>query len=196
MKKLVKEFKEFITRGNVVDLAVGMIIGAAFTAIVSALVNYIFKPLINWIPISDSLSGLITMLKPVYDEGVLDMSASIYIDWGAFLMAIVNFLLTALVLFVLIKIINSARKGFGGLKKDAAFIASLTEEEKASIGNKLTAKNLKIIAAKRAAAAKAKAEEEKAKAEAEKAAQEAAAAAKAEENLALLREIRDLLKNK
>ena len=194
MKKLVKEFKEFITRGNVVDLAVGMIIGAAFTAIVSALVNYIFKPLINWIPISDSLSGLITMLKPVYDEGVIDMSASIYIDWGAFLMAIVNFLLTALVLFVLIKIINSARKGFGGLKKDAAFIASLTEEEKASIGNKLTAKNLKIIAAKRAAAAKAKAEEEKAKAEAEKAAQEAAAAAKAEENLALLREIRDLLK--
>ena len=50
--KLLKEFKAFITKGNVVDLAVGMIIGAAFTAIVTALVNNIFKPLINAIPIS------------------------------------------------------------------------------------------------------------------------------------------------
>lgn len=59
--KLLKEFKAFITKGNVVDLAVGMIIGAAFTAIVTALVNSIFKPLINAIPMGD-LQGLITML--------------------------------------------------------------------------------------------------------------------------------------
>ena len=62
---LLKEFKDFITRGNVVDLAVGMIIGAAFTAIVTALVTNIFQPLINSIPIGDGVSGLITMLLRV-----------------------------------------------------------------------------------------------------------------------------------
>ena len=111
--KLLKEFKAFITKGNVVDLAVGMIIGAAFTAIVTALVNNIFKPLINAIPMGD-LQGLITMLVAKNAEGltatecakqgiefVADMSKSVYIDWGAFIMAIINFLITALVLFAL-----------------------------------------------------------------------------------------------
>ena len=65
MKKIFKEFKQFITRGNVIDLAVGMIIGAAFTAIVTAVVNNIFKPVINMIPLGDlSGAGLITMLVP------------------------------------------------------------------------------------------------------------------------------------
>lgn len=108
--KLLKEFKAFITKGNVVDLAVGMIIGAAFTAIVTALVNNIFKPLINAIPMGD-LQGLITMLVAKNAEGltaaecaqkgvefVVDMTKSVYIDWGAFIMAIINFLITALVL--------------------------------------------------------------------------------------------------
>lgn len=67
--KLLKEFKAFITKGNVVDLAVGMIIGAAFTAIVTALVNNIFKPLINAIPMGD-LQGLITMLVAKNAEGL------------------------------------------------------------------------------------------------------------------------------
>ena len=69
MKKFFGEFKKFITRGNVIDLAVGMIIGAAFTAIVNALVNSIFKPLINTIPMGD-LNGLITMLVPKDANGV------------------------------------------------------------------------------------------------------------------------------
>ncbi len=186
MKKIIKEFKAFITRGNVVDLAVGMIIGAAFTAIVNALVNNIFKPLINWIPMGD-ISGLRTVLgTPVYlEEGVIDWANTNYIDWGAFLMAIVNFLLTAVVLFVLIKIINTVRSGMGGLKKDAEFMASLTAEEKASVGNKLNKKNLKLIKEQREQAAKAKAEQE-AK---EKAAAEAAKPTVEE----LLAQIRDLL---
>lgn len=193
--KIIKEFKAFITRGNVVDLAVGMIIGAAFTAIVTALVNNIFKPLINWIPMGD-ISGLRTILgEAVYmtDEGtgkmVVDWAATNYIDWGAFIMAIINFLLTAVVLFVLIKIINSVRNGMGGLKKDVAFIASLTDEEKASINGKLTRKNLQAIKAAR---------DEKAKAEAEaKAKAEAEAKAKADREVAdLLIEIKDILKEK
>lgn len=116
MKKILKEFKTFITRGNVLDLAVGMIIGAAFTAIVNALVNGIFKPLINFIPIND-MKGLITPLKMVYvtdaatGESVVDLANSIYINWGDFIMAIVNFLITAMVLFLIIKLINSFREG-------------------------------------------------------------------------------------
>ncbi|MBQ4443619.1 MAG: large conductance mechanosensitive channel protein MscL [Clostridia bacterium] len=194
MKKLFKEFKTFITRGNVVDLAVGMIIGAAFTAIVNALVNHIFKPLINWIPMGD-ISGLRTILgEAVYmkDEAtgqmVVDWASTNFIDWGAFIMAIINFLLTAIVLFVLVKAINSLRSGMGGLKKDAEFLASLTNEEKASVGGKLTKKNLAKIKKAREEAAKAKAEAEaKAKAEAE--------AAKPTTE-ALLIEIRDLLAKK
>ena len=78
MKKLFKEFKDFITRGNVLDLAVGMIIGAAFTAIVTALVNGIFKPLINAIPMGE-IEGLITMLvaKDVNGELVKDTGLAI-----------------------------------------------------------------------------------------------------------------------
>ena len=200
MKKLIKEFKAFITRGNVVDLAVGMIIGAAFTAIVNALVNNIFKPLINWIPIGNQITGLRTPLgNTVYlDEAhtVVDWANTNYIDWGAFLMAIVNFLLTAVVLFILIKIINAARSGFGGLKKDADFINSITEEEWKAVGGKKTGKNIKKIAAMREEEKQKKEAEEKAKAEAEAAAKAAADAAKAEETNNLLREIRDLLQNK
>jgi len=194
MKKLVKEFKAFITRGNVVDLAVGMIIGAAFTAIVNALVNNILKPLINWIPMGEGISGLRTILgEPVYmldGEGqmVIDWASTNFIDWGAFIMAIINFLLVAVVLFIIIKVINTARSGMGGLKKDAEFIASLTEEEKKSLGGKLNKKNLQKIKDKRDAEAKAKAEAEaKAKAEAE------AAKPSVEE---LLAQIRDLLAEK
>lgn len=117
MKKLLNEFKTFITRGNVIDLAVGMIIGAAFTAIVTALVNNIFQPLINAIPMGN-INGLITMLVPKDAAGMdpaktglpIDMTTSVYINWGAFIMAIVNFLLTAIVLFIIVKIINTIRE--------------------------------------------------------------------------------------
>lgn len=195
--KLLKEFKAFITKGNVVDLAVGMIIGAAFTAIVTALVNNIFKPLINAIPMGD-LQGLITMLVAKNAEGltaaecaqkgvefVVDMTKSVYIDWGAFIMAIINFLITALVLFSMVKLINMVRGGFTGLRRDTKFIESLTPEEKATIKGKFaTKKELRAIKAARDAAAEQAAAEAAAKAEAEK----------PETTDDLLREIRDLLK--
>ena len=160
--KLLKEFKAFITKGNVVDLAVGMIIGAAFTAIVTALVNSIFKPLINAIPMGD-LQGLITMLVAKNADGltaaecakqgiefVADMSKSVYIDWGAFIMAIINFLITALVLFAMVKLINMVRGGFTGLRRDTKFLESLTPEEKATIKGKVaTRKELSAIKAAR-----------------------------------------------
>ena len=137
---LLKEFKDFITRGNVVDLAVGMIIGAAFTAIVTALVTNIFQPLINSIPIGDGVNGLITMLvgknadgEVVYNYGwvaavqEIDLTQSIYINWGAFIMAIVNFLLVAAVLFGIIKAINTLKAT--SEKATASKYKALTKDE-------------------------------------------------------------------
>ena len=141
---LLKEFKDFITRGNVVDLAVGMIIGAAFTAIVTALVTNIFQPLINSIPIGDGVSGLITMLVGKNADGVvvynygwiapvqeIDLTQSIYINWGAFSMAIINFILVAAVLFGIIKTINTLKKTGEDAKKFGKYQALTKEEVKA-----------------------------------------------------------------
>lgn len=192
MPKLFAEFKEFITRGNVMGLAVGMIIGAAFTAIVNALVNSILKPLINAIPIGDGISGLITMLVPRTTEGVeiamsefnanpalADLAKSVYIDWGAFIMAIITFLLTALVLFFILKAIASAQKGFGGLKSDMEMLSSEEAEELRKQGK--SRKEIKSIM-------QARAEEAAAKAAAE------AEANKPETTDDILKEIRDLLR--
>lgn len=125
MKKFFEEFKKFITRGNVVDMAVGVIVGSSFTAIVNALSNNILKPVINYLLAlifgANSLSEVYTFLqkgyKDVLDEAgnvvgqELDLTQSIYIDWGAFINAIINFLLIALVLFTIVKIFNKVRDG-------------------------------------------------------------------------------------
>lgn len=132
MKKFFGEFKKFITRGNVLDMAVGVIIGGAFTAIVTALSNSILKPLIDWILSlilgANSLDKVYTFLQTAYVEGtqVIDLEKSIYIDWGAFINAIINFLLIALVLFCIIKAINAANEG---VKKGAHKYDPLTKDE-------------------------------------------------------------------
>ncbi|MBE5756567.1 MAG: large conductance mechanosensitive channel protein MscL [Clostridiales bacterium] len=113
MKKFFGEFKTFITRGNVLDMAVGVIVGGAFTAIVNGLSNFILKPIINYILAlllgGNALSEVFTFLKKVEVDGVVDLAQSIYIDWGAFINAIINFILIALVLFIIVKIINKAK---------------------------------------------------------------------------------------
>jgi len=123
MKNFFAEFKKFITRGNVVDMAVGVIVGSSFTAIVNALSNNILKPIINWILAlifgANSLSEVFTFLKRGYKDVLdeagnvigqeLDLAQSIYIDWGTFINAIINFFLIALVLFSIVKIINKLR---------------------------------------------------------------------------------------
>ncbi len=123
MNKYVGEFKKFINRGNVVDMSVGVIVGSAFTAIVTALSNNILKPIVNFILATlfdaESLHEIYTYLKPVYadildeDGNVigqeLDLAQSIYIDWGAFINAVINFFLIALVLFTIVKLINKVR---------------------------------------------------------------------------------------
>lgn len=120
MKKFFAEFKKFITRGNVVDMAVGVIVGSSFTAIVNALSNNILKPLINWLLAEifgkDSLTELYTFLTyvgttdPETGKEIPDLTQSIYIDWGAFINAILNFFIIAFVLFCIVKVINKFRE--------------------------------------------------------------------------------------
>ena len=125
------EFKEFITRGNVMDMAVGVIIGGAFTAIVTALTGGILQPLINWlIGGNGGLENARTILgNPVYMETEvggeiikqIDWAKTNYIDWGAFISAVINFLLVALILFIIIKVINNVhKKGVAAKEKLAA----------------------------------------------------------------------------
>ncbi len=123
MKKFFKEFKEFISRGNILDLAVGVIIGGAFSAIVTALTNKIIMPLVNWalaaITGGRGFEGAYTILgQPVYlESGAIDWTNTIYIDWGAFITAILNFLIIAMVLFLILKAVMSAR-GFSNKFKE------------------------------------------------------------------------------
>lgn len=190
MKKFFREFKAFITRGNVIDMAVGVIVGGAFTAIVTALTNQIFKPLVNW-ALSGADGGLeeaVTMLKVVKDEtGAIDMTKSIYIDWGAFITAVLNFFIIAFILFVIVKAINAAR-GVAEEQVKAKYCGYSRDEYYDMRFAGMSKKQIKAAAVER---------DRLAAEEAEKAAAEAEAAANApapETQEDILRDIRELLK--
>ncbi len=216
MKKFFKEFKTFITRGNVVDLAVGVTVGSAFTAITTALTNNILKPIINWVLAlilgTDSLSNIYTFLKEVtvdvVDEATgavtteIDLVNSIYIDWGAFISAIINFLLIAIVLFTIVKAFNHVveqQKQITGSIKNGKVTKAEKKEMRAQGLNPYYIEDVRAFREAKAAEAAAKeaAEKEAAEAAAREAAEKAEYAAKAgERQEALLREIVELLKNK
>ena len=192
MKKFFAEFKKFISRGNVMDMAVGTIVGAAFTAIVTALSNGILKPIINTIIYylcggnADALNKMYTPLVKVWvlDEAgnatnVLDMTKSIYIDWGAFISAIINFLLVAIVLFCIVKAFNKVKDANEAMSNKVKRI-----EFKVEKGIKLRKKEQEFYDAY-----KAQKEEE-----AKKAQEEASKPAPLSISEELLTEIRDLLR--
>ena len=211
IKKFFEEFKKFITRGNVLDMSVGVIVGGAFTSIVNGLTNFILKPVINWLIAliigTDGLEGAITMLSPAYVDKLnaagevigkeLDLAASIYIDWGSFISAIINFLLIAFVLFVVVRAINN----FNAAREKAIADMGVDYNEKKAVRKIQKQERISYEAAKSIYDAQVKAAKEKAQAEADAAARAAAEEARiAEEkamvNTKLLEEIRDLLKNK
>ena len=146
MKNFFPEFKKFITRGNVVDMSVGVIVGGAFTAIVNGMGNFILKPVVNWLLAlifgADSLSEVFTFLKTTYKDVVdeagavigreIDLANSIYIDWGAFINAVLNFFITALVLFTIVKLINKMRERQDDLKAKSKFSRGLRKELRAN----------------------------------------------------------------
>lgn len=120
MKKFFQDFKKFITRGNVIDMAVGVIVGSAFSSIITALTNKILMPLINALLAQggNGLESAYTFLKRAYTaDGAIDLTKSIYIDWGAFITAIINFFLIAFVLFTIIKVVSNTRNFIDGQTK-------------------------------------------------------------------------------
>jgi len=190
MKKIIDEFRKFISRGNAMDMAVGAIIGAAFTAIVTALSNGILKPFINWLLFlicggnTDALDKIYTVLVPSYISTVddlgnitstLDLSSSIYIDWGGLISSILNFIIVAVVLFFVIKVFNYTKE----LQDNLTDIKNITDF-KLSKGLKLTKLE------QRALEEYQKKQEEKEKAEKEK----------EPTTNELLKEIIDLMKEK
>lgn len=187
MKKFFAEFKKFITRGNVLDMAVGVIVGGAFTAIVNGLSNFVLKPIINWVLAlilgKDALSELFTFLKVAYLPALdadgnaiagqftteIDLANSIYIDWGSLINAIINFLLIALVLFIIVRTINNLKEN--GEKAKAG---KLTKEQKAEMkAQGLNPRDKADVATYRDIQAKKAEEEAKAAEEAARAEREA-----------------------
>ena len=180
MKKFFGEFKKFITRGNVVDMAVGVIVGSAFTAIVNGMSNFILKPIINWLLAiifgKDSLSEVFTFLKKttVLDaNGVetVDLANSIYIDWGAFINAVINFLIVAFVLFCIVKFMNHVKEGDKKFKETLKPVISredriamkkqgIKAKDSAAVASYFAAKAEKEAAEKAAAEEKARLERE------------------------------------
>lgn len=132
MKKFFKEFKEFVSRGNVLNLAVGIIIGGAFGAIINALVNHVIMPPISLL-LGDEVSALKWILRAAVPavmaaDGVTVVTPEvkeIAIGWGLFVQAVLNFLIIALVLFIIIKVTTKMHE------QAEALIAKRVSEEPA-----------------------------------------------------------------
>lgn len=115
----IKEFREFAIKGNMMDLAIGVIIGGAFGKIIDSVVNDLFMPLINFIVGGNvNFDNLFWVLRlPEGYAGGLTMAeltkaGAVVFAWGHFLTIFVNFLLLALVVFVMVKLVNNARRRF------------------------------------------------------------------------------------
>lgn len=108
MKKFLKEFKTFISRGNVMDMAVGIIIGGAFTSIVTSLVNDIINPIL----------GIFGGMN--FDQLSVKLFGEATLYYGKFLTAVVNFLIMALIVFCIVKAMNAASEKFGHKEEEKA----------------------------------------------------------------------------
>ena len=112
---MLKEFKEFAMRGNVVDLAVGVVIGAAFGKIVTSLVGDVIMPVLSKITGGVDVSKKYTYLGSGEDPGSLDKvkaAGDAYLGWGPFLQTVIDFTIVAFAIFLVIKMINTARARF------------------------------------------------------------------------------------
>ncbi|WP_309091142.1 large-conductance mechanosensitive channel protein MscL [Phenylobacterium sp.] len=105
---MVSEFREFIARGNVVDLAVGVIVGAAFSDIVKSLVDNVLMPPIGLLLSGVDFSQLQLVLKP--DNPATPAADGVAVQYGAFINACITFLIVAFVIFLVVKAVNSLRR--------------------------------------------------------------------------------------
>lgn len=179
-----KDFKAFITKGNVIDMAVGVVIGGSFGKIVTGLVNYIINPFVGIFLKSGSLDSIKTVITEAVPE-VLDEAgnvvtpavAEVAILWGTWFQTILDFLITAFCIFVVLRIIMGIKKRAERKELEAA--------EKKAAEEKAAADKAAAEAAAEAAVAAAAAAEKQARLDESVLKQEA-----------LLTEIKELLKNK
>lgn len=117
MKKFFTEFKEFALKGNIIDMAIGVIIGGAFGKIVSSLVADIISPLIGLLTGGTDLSKLSVTLKDAVMEGEEVVKEALVLNYGGFIQTIIDFLIIALCLFLVLKGIMAAKNKLENLKK-------------------------------------------------------------------------------
>ena len=192
MRKFFKEFKAFITRGNIFDMAVGLIIATAFNKIVSSLVNDIIMPLITWGTGAASLADLSVVLRRDA-EGVATLTWA----YGNFIQTIIDFLIIAFSIFVMVKIVTASQKKF---KEMESYVINQSKKEVKAERKMLKAKAKEENRPYKEV--KAEYEAEKAKILEEKAQREAEEKTRQEEEdkknnptqEELLKEIRDLLR--
>ena len=128
-----KDFKNFITRGNIIDMAVGVVIGGAFGAIVTGLVNFIINPVVAYITNGKSLDLLKYVIEKAKldEDGVTVLTPEIAIQWGAWLQTIIDFLIVAFCIFFVLRIIMRAKNALEA-DKIAAAEKKAEEEKKAA----------------------------------------------------------------
>ena len=110
MKKIFNEFKEFIARGNVMDMAIGVIIATAFGKITTSLVNDVFMPFIAWIFGARDMTALNVVVREAVMDGETVVQEAITIGFGTFVGYIIDFILVALVVFAIVKALNTMKK--------------------------------------------------------------------------------------
>jgi large conductance mechanosensitive channel len=146
IRAFFSDFKKFISKGNIVDLAVAVVIGAAFGAIVTSLVNHIIMPLISLAVGKDVLAALRTTIVPdTINEATGEiLKAGTFIEWGIFIQKIIDFIIIAFVVFIILRLLVSAQKGISNtqakiqkrlkkkIKKNPELAAKLTAEAEAA----------------------------------------------------------------
>jgi large conductance mechanosensitive channel len=120
MKKMFEEFKAFIMRGNVLDMAVGVIVAGAFGKITTSLVNDLFMPFISWIFGSRDMTALNVIVRPeIVNEAGEVTQAAITLGFGTFVATIIDFILIAFVVFMVVKLMNTAKDKLAKKEEEA-----------------------------------------------------------------------------
>lgn len=120
MKKMFEEFKKFIMRGNVLDMAVGVIVAGAFGKITTSLVNDLFMPFISWIFGARDMTALNVVVRPeIVNEAGEVTQAAITLGFGTFVATIIDFLLIAFVVFLVVKLMNTAKDKLAKKEEEA-----------------------------------------------------------------------------
>lgn len=144
--KFIDEFKSFIMRGNVIDMAIGVIIGGAFGKITTSLVNDVFMPFIGWIIGDMDLSQInITLVEPTLDKAGEIVDPGVVIGIGTLLVTIIDFLLIAFVIFLMIKGMAKARELAEKAMKKEEIVEEVVEEVKGPTTEELLAQILEEI---------------------------------------------------